>query len=249
MADFDSQTALVTGAGNGLGRAIAQALSRDGANVVATDINEQLAQRTAQDITHDGGHALALVQDTRDPHAAQSVVDTAIQHFGGLHLAVNNAGITTAIAPLGDYPLEEWQLGISTNLDGVFYGLRTQLPAIAASGGGAVVNMASVLSSVARPNNPAYVAAKHAVIGLTKVAALDYAAHGVRVNAVAPGYIDTPLLESVSQQVRKELISRHPLGRLGAIDEVIGMVLFLLSKKASFVTGSCHLVDGGYTSI
>lgn len=249
MADYNEQTALITGAGTGLGRAIAQALAKTGTNVVVTDLHEASAHNTAAAIIDDGGTTLALAQDTRDPDAAHSVVDAAVEHFGGLHMAVNNAGVTSAIHPLGHYPLDEWQRGISTNLDGVFYGLRTQLPAIAASGGGAVVNMASVLSSLARPNNPAYVAAKHGVIGLTKVAAVDYADQGVRVNAVAPGYIDTPLLEELPDSVRQELINRHPLGRLGRIEEVTGMVLFLLSPEASFITGSCHHVDGGYTSV
>ena len=246
---FSGQTALVTGAGSGIGRALALALAREGAAVVATDINEQAAKDTAARIAQAGGRALALEQDARDPQAAQSVVDAAVEHFGGLHLAVNNAGVTSQIAPLGGYPLDEWQRGIDTNLNGVFYGLRAQLPAIAAAGGGAVVTMASVLGAVARPGNPAYVAAKHAVIGLTKVAALDYAACGVRVNAVAPGYIDTPLLAQLPGKVREELISRHPMGRLGREEEAVALVLFLLSAVASFITGSCHLADGGYTAV
>lgn len=239
----------MSGAGSGIGRHLAEALAKEGANVVVTDIDERTARETADGISEKGGRAVALGQDTRAPDDAQRVVDAAMSTFGGLHLAVNNAGVTSAIAPTGDYPLDEWNRAIDTNLNGVFYGLRTQLPAIASSGGGAVVNMSSVLGTVARPGNPAYVAAKHAVVGLTKVAALDYAQQGVRVNAVGPAYIETPLLADLDESSRRELIGRHPLGRLGTPDEVSSLVLYLLSREASFITGSYHLVDGGYSAV
>lgn len=249
MQRFKDKTALVTGAGSGLGKSTAQALAAQGANVVLTDIDEKKVNGVANEISATGGRVLALRQDTSNPEDAQRVVDAALTEFGALHLAVNNAGVTSAIAPLGDYLLDEWHRGIDINLNGVFYGLRTQLPAIASSGGGAVVNMSSVLGTVARPGNPAYVAAKHAVIGLTKVAALDYATQGVRVNAVGPGYIVTPLLANIDESVIDDLINRHPMGRLGNPEEVVNLVLFLLSGEASFITGSYHLVDGGYSSV
>ncbi|MFJ4286899.1 SDR family NAD(P)-dependent oxidoreductase [Paenarthrobacter nicotinovorans] len=249
MSRFSSKSALVTGAGSGIGRRIAEALAREGAKVVVTDIDETAAKETALGIAEAGGRVLALRQDASNPDDAQDVVDAAVSTFGGLHLAVNNAGVGTKISPVGGYPVDEWTRAMDVNLNGVFYGLRTQLPAIAASGGGAVVNMSSVLGSVARPGNPAYVAAKHAVVGLTKVAALDYAQQGVRINAVGPAYIDTPLLNRFDDDTRRELISRHPLGRLGTAQEVANLVLFLLSAEASFITGSYHLVDGGYTTL
>ena len=245
---FDGKTALVTGAGSGIGEAIALDLAEAGATVIVADLKEDVAQKVAYRIAAKGGRAVAVAGDVADPAVVQAQVATAMAH-GGLHLLVNNAGIGGPSAPTGDYPLEGWHQVIGVNLNAVFYGLRFGIPAMLQSGGGAIVNMASILGSVGFANSPAYVAAKHAVVGLTKSAAQEYATQGIRVNSVGPAFIDTPLLSGFDQATRDWLIAKHPAGRMGTAAEVSALVLFLLSDRASFITGSYHLVDGGYTAL
>lgn len=244
---FDGKTALVTGAGSGIGEAIALDLARAGAKVIVADLNADAAQRVTDRIGGEGGQALAAGGDVSDPQAVSRLVDLARDN-GGLHLLVNNAGIGGASAPTGEYPLEAWDKVIGVNLNAVFYGMRFGIPAMLDAGGGAIVNMASILGSVGFAGSPAYVAAKHAVVGLTKSAAMEYGDKGIRVNSVGPGFIDTPLLSHMDQDQRSWLIGKHPIGRLGRSEEISGLVLFLLSDHASFITGSYHLVDGGYTA-
>ena len=166
-----------------------------------------------------------------------------------LRIAVNNAGIGGANATVGEYPVDSWRSVIDVNLNGVFYGMRAQLPAIAANGGGAVVNMASVLGSVGIPGSAAYVTAKHGVVGLTRNAALEYGEQQVRVNAVGPGFIHTPLVDAnLDTDSQQALAAKHAAGRLGTPEEVAAVVAFLASDAATFVTGSYHLVDGGYAA-
>ena len=249
MSRFVQKVALVTGGGSGIGAEIARKLAGEGASVVVTDINEDAAKKVVAQITEAGGTAAAFAQNTAKWQDSEAAVDFAKQTYGGLHLAVNNAGIGGPAATIGDYDVDAWDRVRSINLDGVFYGLKFQLPAIVASGGGAIVNMASVLGSVGIAQSSAYVATKHALVGLTKVAALEYTAQGVRTNAVGPGFIDTPLVRaSLSPEALAHLETEHAAGRLGTDAEVAALTLFLLSDDASFISGSYHLVDGGYSA-
>ncbi|MGA4845120.1 SDR family NAD(P)-dependent oxidoreductase [Streptomyces sp. G5(2025)] len=245
--EFAGRTALVTGAASGIGLEIARRLAEAGAAVVVADHNEQGASDAARALTDAGGRAAAVHVDVTDPDSVRRAVDFGAETFGALHLAVNNAGIAGASAPTGEYGVTDWQRVIDTNLNGVFYSLRFELPQILAAGGGAVVNMSSILGTNGFGGSSAYAAAKHAVVGLTKTTAVEYAARGVRVNAVAPGFIDTPLLKGDTIQ-RERLVALHPQGRLGTAEEVAELTLFLLSDRASFINGSYHLVDGGYAA-
>jgi NAD(P)-dependent dehydrogenase (short-subunit alcohol dehydrogenase family) len=245
---FENKVAMVTGAGSGIGAAIAGRLGEEGATVIVADHNEAAARKVAAQIERDGGIAAAVEQDVGDPASVERSVAFALDKFGQLDVAVNNAGITGDLKPLADYSLEGWDKVIAVNLGGVFYGMKYQIPAMLRSGGGSIVNIASILGSVAARDSAGYNAAKHGVVGLTKTAALEYSKDGVRVNAIGPGYIDTPLLQNLDRQVYDGLVDLHPIGRLGKAEEVAELALFLASDKASFVTGSYHLVDGGYTA-
>ncbi len=245
---FHGKTALVTGAGSGIGEAIALDLAAAGATVIVADLKQEMAQKVADRIAAQGGRAAAVSGDVADPAVVEAQVAAAMAH-GGLHLMVNNAGIGGPSAPTGEYPLDGWNQVIGVNLNAVFYGLRFGIPAMLQSGGGSIVNMASILGSVGFATAPAYVAAKHAVVGLTKTAAQEYATQGIRINAVGPAFIDTPLLAGFDEAARDWLIAKHPAGRLGRATEVSALVLFLLSEQAGFITGSYHLVDGGYTAL
>jgi len=249
MSEFEGKVAIVTGGGSGIGESVAKELAREGASVVVTDINLDAAQRVASEIEADGGTAAAFEANSAVAADNERMVRFAVDTYGALHLAVNNAGIGAAPQPIGEYDIAAWDRVRAVDLDGVFYGLRYEIPAMVAAGGGAIVNMASVLGAVGIAQNAAYVASKHALAGLTKVAALEYSSQGVRTNAVGPGFIDTPLLRSaMTPEAITALEEEHASKRLGTDKEVAALVLFLLSDKASFITGSYHLVDGGYSA-
>ncbi|MEQ1501517.1 MAG: glucose 1-dehydrogenase [Myxococcota bacterium] len=244
---LEGKVALVTGAASGIGRAIAHAYAGAGAKVVVSDIDERGGAEAVAEIERAGGAAWFVRADTSRPADHERLVGSAVDRFGALHVACNNAGIGGPAAPVGEYPIDGWDKVIAVNLSGVFYGMRFQLPAIVAAGGGAIVNIASILGRVGFRNAAAYVSAKHGVIGLTENAALEYAAHNVRVNVVAPGFINTPLLEkNLDDAARKGLAALHPIGRLGESAEVAALVLWLSSDQASFVNGSTYPIDGGY---
>ncbi|MEV4953926.1 MULTISPECIES: SDR family NAD(P)-dependent oxidoreductase [Paenarthrobacter] len=251
MGNFEGKTALVTGGGSGLGEAISKDLAKNGVNVVVVDVNLEAATRVAEQITADGGKAVPFQGNTAVAEDSKKAVDFAVESYGALNYAVNNAGIGGASAPVGEIDIEDWDRVIAINLSGVLYGMRYQVPAILAAGAseGAIVNMASIHGAVAAPGNAAYTAAKHGVVGMTKNAAAEYGAQGLRVNAIGPGYIDTPLLAAAPKEVVSGLEAKHPLGRLGQAEEIANVTTFLLSDKASFMTGSYVLVDGGYTAV
>jgi NAD(P)-dependent dehydrogenase (short-subunit alcohol dehydrogenase family) len=247
--DFSGKVAFVTGAASGIGEAVAKQLAERGAKVVIADLKLDAAQELADAIKASGGEAAAVAVDVGQSNAVEKAVQFTVDTYGKLDVAVNNAGIGGAAAPLGDYSFEDWHKVIDVNFNSVFYSMKFEIAAMLKTGGGAIVNMASILGTNGFANAPAYVAAKHGVVGMTKAAAIDYAKKGIRVTAVGPGFIETPLLGSATpKEVFDGLRALHPLGRLGQPEEVAALTLFLLSDAASNITGSYHLVDGGYAA-
>lgn len=249
MGILDSKVALVTGAGSGIGLAIAELYAEEGAKVIVSDINEEHGNQAVEKIRSNGGEATFIKADTSSAEEVKALVEKTVAMYGKLDIACNNAGIGGEQELTGNYNLDSWRKVLGVNLDGVFYGCKYELEQMEKNGGGIIVNMASIHGTVAAPLSSAYTAAKHAVVGLTKNIGAEYGQKNIRCNAVGPAYIDTPLLESASGDMKDALIAKHPMGRLGKPEEVAELVLFLSSDKSSFMTGGYYLVDGGYTAV
>jgi NAD(P)-dependent dehydrogenase (short-subunit alcohol dehydrogenase family) len=246
--DFKNKVAVVTGASSGIGKSVSELYAREGAAVILSDINQELGEKTTEEIRKGGGEAIFVRADVSKPSDCENMVKVAMDKYGRLDFACNNAGIGGDQNPTADYSLESWDKAIAVNLSGVFYCMKYEIPAMLKSGGGSIINMASILGRVGFAGAVGYVAAKHGVLGLTKTAAIEYAPHGVRVNVVGPGFISTPLIKELEEnpEINNMLISLHPVGRLGKPEEVAELVIWLSSDKASFVTGAYYPVDGGY---
>jgi NAD(P)-dependent dehydrogenase (short-subunit alcohol dehydrogenase family) len=247
---FAGKVAFVTGAANGIGRAAALAFAREGASVVVADVSERNNQDTARMVEELGGRALAVTCDVTRNEDVRRALNATIETFGRLDFAFNNAGIEYAIKPAADVTREEWDRIIDIDLRGVFLCMKHEIPLMLAQGGGAIVNTSSGAGVRGFKGGAAYVAAKHGVIGLTKAAALDYAASNVRINAVCPGIIDTPMMDRFSggtPEGRQAVIAQEPVGRMGTPEEIAATVVWLCSDAAAFVVGHAMVIDGGQT--
>lgn len=242
------KVAIVTGAGSGFGRAMSELYAKEGAKVVVSDVAEDNGRATVDAIEKAGGKAVFIKSDVSKPEDCENLVKQAVKEYGKLDIAFNNAGIGGEANPIGEYSPESWDKVIKINLSGVFYGMRYQIPAMLENGGGVIVNVASVLGLVGFGGSCAYVAAKHGVIGLTKNVAIEYGQQNIRANVVCPGFVETHITEQLTnnKECYDFLVRKHPMGRLGKVEEVVDLVLWLSSDRASFCNGDYFAVDGGY---
>ncbi|MFO7944252.1 MAG: SDR family oxidoreductase [Anaerolineales bacterium] len=248
MNILEGKVALVTGAASGIGRKVAEYYARDGAKVVVSDVDQKGGAETVDHIKNAGGQAVFIEADVSKPSDCKHLISATVEEFGQLDIACNNAGIGGEQNPTADYSLEGWEKVISVNLSGVFYCMKYEIPAMLESDGGAIVNISSILGQVGFQGAPAYVSAKHGVVGLTKTAAMEYGQQNIRVNAVGPAFIRTSLISKLEEdeEAFQGLVGLHPIGRIGEPEEVAELVSWLSSDKASFVTSSYYPVDGGY---
>ncbi len=245
-----NKVTLVTGGSTGIGRASALAFSREGAKVIIADVNIDEGNNTLNMIKKHGGEAVFLEADVSQAKAVESLIDRITDQFGRLDCAMNNAGVVGSQALTADCTEENWDNVIGVNLKGTWLCMKYEIRQMLKQGGGSIVNISSITGSVGYPTLPAYVVSKHGIVGLTKVSALEYAKSGIRINAVCPGYVRTPMLEGVfdgwSDEIENMISAQQPIGRSGKSEEIAEAVLWLCSDKSSFVTGHAMAVDGGY---
>jgi len=249
MGNLNDKVAFVTGAGSGIGKAIALLYAKEGAKVVVSDINDAHGQSVTDEIQASGGEAIYVRANTAVPQEVEALVAKTVERYGRLDIACNNAGIGGAVNLGAEQSIEDWKTIIDINLNGVFYGCKYATAQMLKNGGGAIVNVGSIHSITAVPNSVGYAAAKHGVLGLTRNFGVEYAAQNIRVNAVGPGYIETPLLSVLDEEVHKMLVTKHPIGRLGKAEEVANLVLFLSLDSSTFINGGYYTIDGGYTAV
>jgi NAD(P)-dependent dehydrogenase (short-subunit alcohol dehydrogenase family) len=251
--EFEGRVAFVTGGASGIGRATALAFADAGARVVVADVSREANEETARKIEQRGARALAVHCDVRRAEDIEAAVDEGVRAFGRLDFAFNNAGVEPkGLAPTADWDIEEWDRILTIDLRGVFLCMKSEIPRMLKNGGGAIVNTSSGAGVIGIQGSPAYTAAKHGVIGLTRSAALDYAARNVRINAVCPGYIDTPMIarySGTSAEARADVIAQEPIGRMGTPEEIAATVVWMCSDAAAFMIGHALVVDGGQTII
>ena len=249
MIDYQlkGKTAIVTGGVSGIGLAVAEMLAASGAAISVWDLKQEAVDATTEALRGKGVKAIGIALDVTDEAAVEAAVVRTVAELGSVDIAVNNAGIAGPAASSGDYPIDGWRKVIDVNLTSVFLCQRAQIQAMRKAGnGGSIINMASILGQVGYAGSVAYAAAKHGVVGLTQTAAWEHAADQIRINAVGPGFISTPLLEQMDPKVRATLEGRHALKRLGTPEEVAALVAWLASDAASFATGTYYAIDGGY---
>lgn len=246
MIPFHDKVALVTGAGTGMGAATAILLAERGARVTLVGRREEPLRDVEAQITKAGGEALVLPADVSDARAVQRVVTTTVERFGSLHYAVNNAGVSSENHDLPDLPEEAWERTLAINLSSIYYGMKAELPVIHASGGGAIVNVSSVFADRGLPLRAAYSASKHGIRGITRSAAQDWAARGIRINELQPGVIATPMLDTANEGEAEGIAAAIAARRVGEPREIATAVAFLLSDDASYITGAHLAVDGGF---
>ena len=247
MSEDVAPRVLVTGGASGIGAACVRRFARSGARIVIAD----LAVDAARDLASELGDGVRVQRlDVTDPDSVSAAIDAVVSELGGLDIAVNSAGVgMNALTPAAELDFAEWRRVLAIDLDGLFLTMRAEIAAMLGSGGGSIVNVASIMGTVAQRGASAYVAAKHGVIGLTKAAALDYAEHGIRINAIGPGHVATPLFARWPDDVRAEIESRYPTGRVATAEEVAEFVWFLAGASVPFATGGFHTIDGAYTAV
>lgn len=246
MARFDGKVVLITGGASGIGEAAARRFACEGAQVILVDLNDDAGRRLEEDLRTEGHDVAFYATSVASEAAVTALYQRVGERYGRLDVLFNNAGVVLE-SFVGSTSLAQWRAVLEVNLDGAFLMAKAAIPLMIAAGGGAIVNTSSIYGRVASPGASSYIASKHAIEGLTKSLALEHAADGIRVNAVSPGYVDTPMVQ-LDIETDPSLPGRHPLGRLAEPEEVVAVVAFLASDEASFVTGASYLVDGGYSA-